>query len=550
MAPRPATQLALTISTALASACGGGEAPAPRVRATTQPASATPPRPVAVDDDAPVSARTVALTLHLAAARRGLIGLHRLGDGEIAFSGGLLLARVRSGTSEVAQDPAWLAGLPSADPAQGWSIHALGGHGDHLWLTLARPDEYSALRWAPGGWVPVEVEPGHYYADYTTWPDGHAIALRLGSGPPRLDLLDETGPRPATSRFEAPGLVAAARPTALAALASGELFAGLAAEPGRFAAVLRWGPDLAQGHLAPLPTFESRAPRQIAVLVEGPAHDVLIGDTVEMGERQIPYVARFDGTSWRLLDPPPIEGTVVSLVEGAGPVIWAIIRSAGEAGPSNSLWRLQASSDWDAWERVELAPVRLGPAADPWWWDSTALRWRHDVGASEEPLNPAPLRVGLDAAGDLWVLARLLHEDGSSAERHAVLRSREVTGPRSLLSDPQVLAAQQDLAPPRPHRTGDLACPQVFVQLYTPTVDTPEVGTPELLAALAEGPLATALLGEVTSRGARRVGLLLSASEADAARPAIAALASRLKLKTSATCGHPPLVRGFRARDE
>lgn len=550
MEPRPTTQLALTIAVALTSACGPADAPAPRVRETTQPAVATPARPPAVDDDAPVSVRTVALTLHLAGARRGPIGLHRLGDGEIAFSGGLLLGRVHAGTSEVAQDPAWLVGMPSADPALGWSVHALGGRGDHLWLTLARGDEYSALRWTPSGWTPVEVEPDHYYADYTTWPDGHAFALRLGSGPPRLDALGESGPRPATARFEAPGLVAAPRPTALAALASGELFAGLAAEPGRFAAVLRWGPDEAQGNLAPLPTFESRAPRQVAVLVEGPAHDVLIGDSVEISERQIPYVARFDGTSWRLLDPPPVEGAVVSLVEGAGPVIWAVIRGAGEAGPSDSLWRLHASGDWDAWERIELAPIKLGPAADPWSWDPAAQRWRHDAGTGDEPLSPAPLRVGLDAAGDLWVLARLLREDGSATERHALLRSREVTGPRALLSDAQVLAAQQDLAPPRPYRAGDAACPQVFVQLYTPTVDTPEVGTPELHAALAEGPLATALLGEVSSRGARRVGLLLSASEADAARPAIAALASRLKLKTSATCGHPPLIRGLRAREE
>lgn len=549
---RGPAKIALGASTVLALACADPELPTSKRGATVQPVQPAPARPPVIDEDAPEPARTVRVPLHLAAARRGPIKLHRLGDGELALSGGLLLARVRAGTNEVAQEPGWLAGLPAAEPAEGWRVHALGGRGEVLWLTLARGEaEFAGYRLRPGGWVPVEAEPGAYYADYTTWPEGHAIALSLGAGPPRLDVLDEEGARRAEPRFEAAGLVSTPRPTALAGLSSGELFAGLAADGGRFAGVLRWGPGEAQGHLAPLPNYESRAPRQVTVLVEGPGHDVLIGDSVEIDDRQVPYIGRFDGTTWRLLDPPPTEGAVTSLVEGAGPVIWAVVRGAGkEPGLADSLWRLPASGDWDLWERVEMAPLRLGPAAGEWSWDAAAQRWDHEgPAAGEAVFTPVPTAIGLDAGGELWVTARLLQADGTPTERHVALRSREVTGARMLLDDGQVLAAQQDLAPRRAYRAGDAACPQVFVLLHAVTVDSQEIAAPDLQAALAEGPLATALLGEVLSRGTRQVGLLLSASEADAARGAIAGLASRFKFKTSATCGHPPLLRGFRARE-
>src|SRR5690606_26867532 len=111
--------------------------------------------------------------------------------------------------------------------------------------------------------------------------------------------------------------------------------------------MLRWGPTDEAAIFAPLPALESRAPKEVTALAESGGHDVLIGGGVDIDEEVVPYVARFDGTTWRLLDPPPARGSVVALAEGEGPTIWAVV---DEAGPKNSLWRLHAPSDWDMWE--------------------------------------------------------------------------------------------------------------------------------------------------------------------------------------------------------
>ncbi len=556
--PRPApTALHILLAVLCgAVACGGHALPADKGPAAGKAAERRqePARaPGHVDDHHPTPARSIAVTMHPVATRRGAIGLHRLSDGEIALSGGLLLARGRDGA--LAQDGSWLAGLPSAEPAVGWRIHALGGRGDNLWLTVSRPTDDApelAVRRRKGGawvtWEPGPEDPGARLVDYTVWPEGQGIALALRpGGPPRLDVIDEDGARISSLRFEAAGLTGAPRPTALAGLGSGELFVALAADEGRMAGLLRWGPRESTPGFAPLPGIGSRVPRQVAVLVEGDGHEVLIGDSVEIDERETPYIARFDGTLWRVLDPPPAEGAVASLVESAGPVIWAVIRAPTGSSASDSLWRLQAGGDWDAWERVELSPVALpAEAAGGFAWDEATGTFAASPETAAGEYVPLPAVITRDAAGELWLVAQLALPDGSPAGRWVVLRTRPADSTLVLLDDAQVFAAQQDLLPRRAPRAGDATCPKVYVQLNTVPEDSSEPFAPELRAALTERPVAGALLGEVRSQGHRQVGLLLSLVDYEASKAAITALGTKLKLKPKASCGHPPLVRGWR----
>lgn len=519
--------------------------------ATHAAARPEPVRRAEPDEEVPAAARAITIELHRVATRRGPIALHRLSDGEIVLSGGLGLAHKRAG-AELVQETGWLAGLAPAEPGAGWRVRALGGRGDDLWLTATREGAEPAsavYRWRGEAWVRHEAdEPGASYADYTTWPEGHAIALRVGPGEEiGLAVLDSDGARPARQRLEAGGLAAPPRPTKIAGLASGELFAAVPAGSGSVSGLLRWGPGEQAAIFAPLPALESKAPRQLAALVEGAGAEVLVGGGVEIDDEQVPYVARFDGTSWRLLDPPPARGTVVSLVEGAGPTIWAIV---DEAGPADSLWRLYAPSGWDMWERVELAPLALAEdAAGAWFWDEAAAAWASGPAGPEAAAaayTPSPAALGLDVAGELWVSAQLLLPDGTASPRWAALRTGPAAAPLALLDDGQVHAAQRDLSPRRGPRAGDPSCSEVYVQLYTVSEDSSEVGTPELRAALT-GPLAPLLIGEVRSQGERQVGFLLSASEYEAHRGAIAGLAGKLHYKSRASCGHPPLLRGYRA---
>jgi hypothetical protein len=558
MRPRhPDARCALTPLLIVLGTCACDSRPPAAVQKEMVPAKAVarpePPRKADPEEDAPKAARTIAVELHRVATRHGQIKLHRLSDGEIVLSGGLGLARGRAG-EELVQKTDWLAGLAPAEPGANWRVRALGGRGDDLWLTAVRDGEPATLavyRRRGDGWAvhePVDGAEAHY-ADYTVWPEGQAIALRLGPGDEvGLTVLDDDGARPAPLRLEAAGLAGAPRPTKIAGLASGELFAAVPAGPGPVTGLLRWGPGEQSAFFAPLPALESRAPRQVTALVEGAAHEVLVGDGVEIDEELVPYVARFDGTSWRLLDPPPTRGTVIALAEGAGPTIWAIV---DEEGPADSLWRLHAPSDWDIWERVELAPLTLAEdAAGTWFWDQAAGGWASGPAGPEAAAiayTPSPTALGLDPAAQLWISARLLLSDGTATSRWAVLRTSPApAAPLALLDDGQIYAAQQDLGARRAPRAGDPTCSQVYVQLYTVFEDSPEVGTPELRAALT-GPLAPLLLGEVRSQGERQVGLLLSAGEYETHRSAIAGLASKLRFKSRASCGHPPLLRGHRA---
>jgi hypothetical protein len=494
--------------------------------------------------------RTVKVDVQPVATRRGPIALHRLGDGEVVLTGGVMLVRAGA-DGNLAQETGWLSGLHAAEPGAGWGVHALGGRDDDLWVTVARDGAdpaHRVYRRRENTWTVHEPDPdapGAYYMDYATWPEGHAIALRSdGGGRAALVVLDDEGARPARPRLEVAGLQATPRPTRLAGLASGELFASVAAGPadagglpGLQSGMLRWGPADTAGIFAPLPGLESRAPKQVSTLVES-GGQVLIGDGVEIDDEWVPYVAGFDGTSWRLLDPPPARGSVVSLVETPEPALFAVV---DEAGPADSLWRIHAG-DWDVWERVELPSVQV---AETWFWDQEAGAWSSEP-APVAGLVPSPRAIGRDGAGSMWISARLLLADGTASPHHAVLRSGPAAAPLALFDDGQIHAAQLDLLPRRSPRAGDETCPQVYVHLYTVSEDSPEVGTPELRTALA-GPLGSLLLGEVRSQGERQVGLLLAADDYETHKATIAGVAGKLRYRSRATCGHPPLLRGWRA---
>jgi hypothetical protein len=541
--PRRARQT-LLVAVALG-ACDSHAPPPSKGAPAPTAARPAPPKAAPVEDDGLATVRNVAVTLHHAATRRGPIALHRLSDGEIVATGGVTLARVGA-DGDLTQETSWLAGLAHVDPAVGAEVYALGGQDDALWLTVRRGGDepsFRVYRWRERAWAPHEPDPeapGSYYADYTTWPNGHAIALRVGpQGERALVVLDDDGARLGRPKLEVAGLAASPRPSTIAGLATGELFAAVSAAEGLSSpGVLRWGPDDGAGLFAPLPGLESRAPRQIAALVES-GGQVLIGDGVEIDEAMVPYVARFDGTSWRLLDPPPARGSVVALAEGAD-LTWVVV---DEDGPKDSLWRIHSGGDWDMWERVELAAVQ--PSAGAWFWDAEAATWAAEP-AAPSAYAPSPRGLALDASGELWVSAQLLLADGTPSPYYALLRSGEDTTPLALPDDGQILAAQQDLQPRRSPRAGDPTCPQVYVQLYTVAEEGPEVGTAELREAMT-GPLAPLLLGEVRSQGERQVGLLLTASEYEVHKAAIAGLASKLRYRTRASCGHPPLLRGWRA---
>ncbi|MDC0717907.1 hypothetical protein [Nannocystis bainbridge] len=547
--PRPA-RTALLVALAL-SACDT-HAPAPVKTAAPTKSPTVGTKPDAALDDEPIGPRTIKVELQPVATRRGPIGLHRLGDGEVVLTGGVLLARAAS-DNNLAQETSWLHGLQAAEPEASWQVRAIGGRDDDLWLTVARTGAdpaHRVYRRRENSWAPHEPDPsapGAYYMDYATWPDGDAIALLAGGdGAPSLVVLDDDGARPARPRLEVASLREAPRPSRVAGLPSGELFASVAASPadagglpGMLSGMMRWGPSDTTGIFAPLPGLESRAPKQVATLVES-GGQVLVGDGVEIGEEMVPYVARFDGTSWHLLDPPPVRGSVVSLVETPEPAIFAVV---DESGPADSLWRIHAGGDWDTWERVELAPVQL---ASSWFWDQTAGTWASDP-APASAMTPSPRAIGRDDAGSLWVNANLLLADGTASPYHAVLRSGPAaTAPLALYDDGQIHAAQQDLLPRRSPRAGDETCSQVYVQLYTVAEDSPEVGAPELRTALAGG-LGSLLLGEVRSQGERQVGLLLAADDYEAHKAAIAGVAGKLRYRSRASCGHPPLLRGWRA---
>lgn len=418
--PRTAAWFVYFLLGAALGACEGhGAAPGKASDGARPPERPERAAPTRDDDDGPTAARTVEVTLHRVAGRRGPIALHRLSDGEVALTGGLLLARASE--AGLAQRTGWVAGLPVASPDKGWQVDALGGRGEDLWLTAGRADgggrERAVFRWRPGGWqalLPAEGEPNFYYADYTTWPGAHAIALRIAGEAARLDALDDDGARPAGPKFEAAGLTGTPRPTAIAGLVSGELFAGLTTAEAGIAGVLRWGPGAATGLFAPLPALESRAPHQVAVLVEASGHEVLIGGEVEIDDAPTPYIARFDGTVWRLIDPPPTSGRVVSLAEGPGPAIWAVVRGVGKDDAlEDNLWRLQAVGDWDAWERAALQPVKLGEDGGAWFWDEASGGWAAESIAADAAHPLAPAAVAVDASGDLWVTAQLLGNHGT-----------------------------------------------------------------------------------------------------------------------------------------
>lgn len=555
--PQPIPRHArLTLLAIVALSACDSHAPTATKGAAATPAAtvAAPAKADAPADDGPLAARTVAGEFHPVAIRRGPISLHRLSDGEIVAAGGVMLARAAA-EGDLVQETDWLSGLDPAEPGAGWRVRAIGGRDDDLWLTTTREGDdpaHRVYRRRENTWSAHEPDadaPGSYYADYATWPEGHAMALRVDAkgGGAALVVLDDEGPRPGRLRFEVAGLSETPRPSRVAGLAGGELFASVgaapeAATPGLGSGVLRWGPDDTTGIFAPLPALESRAPRQVSALVES-GGQVLIGDGVEIGDELVPYVARFDGTSWRLLDPPPVRGSVVALAETGEPMIWAVV---DEAGPGDSLWRIHAGGDWDMWERVELAPVQLAAAeASAWFWDAEAGAWATEAAAATA-YRPSPRSLALDAAGTMWVSAQLLLADGTASPRHVALRTTAAAAPLALYDDGQVHAAQLDLLPRRGPRAGDATCPQVYVHLYTVSEASPDVGTPELRAALT-GPLAPLLLGEVRSQGERQVGLLLAAADYEAHKTAISGVAGKLRYRSRASCGHPPLLRGWRA---
>src|SRR5690606_13576462 len=147
------------------------------------------------------TARTVAVALHHAATRRGPITLHRLGDGEIVAAGGVMLARAGA-DGNLTQETSYLAGLEPVGPAAKLRVHALGGRDDDLWLTTVRGVEepvHRVYHWREDTWTRHEPDadaPGSYYTDYTTWPVGHAIALRVAPGGERaLVVLEDEGAR-------------------------------------------------------------------------------------------------------------------------------------------------------------------------------------------------------------------------------------------------------------------------------------------------------------------------------------------------------------------
>jgi hypothetical protein len=137
--------------------------------------------------------------------------------------------------------------------------------------------------------------------------------------------------------------------------------------------VEHYEPGQTHGRLDRLPPLsEEWAPYAQAIDARAP-DDVVVAGYVETrrqdSEVSLPYVARYDGKRWSLVQPPPTRSLPIGLARTSDGTLW-IATSTNKYGRSEHNKRFASSSDlWrkplaGAWERVAALPHVFDVAAD------------------------------------------------------------------------------------------------------------------------------------------------------------------------------------------
>ena len=264
-----------------------------------------------------------------------------------------LLEGLHPGTT---QFPRVIGSLPNA----AWAVET---------SYMERTSRTTLSRWTGSEWVgagpPLQ---GKNLVALSGWSNGRTLALVSDEYEKQLFFTQLAGPKGAPvpqlpyAKLSDYGCVHGIQPSAMSALPSGEVFlAGKLCKAGgdegtqqKGYAVLRWGAGQAQGKTMILPKLSEKeaAEAQISSLVASAPDDVLVAgmrilDVPDGQDQQVePYLARFDGQTWRTLSAPPIE-RIDELQRAPDGKLWAV--------GNGKLWVTRGpASETVAWQSVPV----------------------------------------------------------------------------------------------------------------------------------------------------------------------------------------------------
>lgn len=404
---------------------------------------------------------------------------------------------------------------------------------DSLWMTtLSWPARSqwttTLLRWRDA-WQPVTAEPGPTsYDDLAVpWSNGRWLSLR-GPGSAAysigycfFDFIVVEGPKPDVMPQDRTGtsdnsrVCSRLRPIlgGLRALPTGEIFLiGTANDAG---AVERWKPGQEEGTVDVLPGGGIIIPTSIHVRA---ANDVLVGGRIEKGGKRFPYLAHFDGETWKVEDVPG-EISIISVA----------------ATNEGDTWIAESTFDF----RGAALYVRFsGHQGEVYHRPRGGVFQRVPFPSGVSPkIQPSQI---VAHGGQIWVEAAL---DSQDAEKDGPRAFLFRTRPLESVLDFATLSAKGQLLP------GDLRpatpdCDKVFVVLYTLAEDAPpDFDFPATRKALAGHPEFEGARFVETDDGQRRYfGAFVKNLEMGDALTGVIRK-SMPTARPQVLCGDPPRVR-------
>ena len=237
---------------------------------------------------------------------------------------------------------------------------------------MDRTSRTTLSHWTGSEWVGAgPALQGKNLVALSGWSNGRTLALVSSEYEKQLFFTQLAGPKGAQvpqlpyAKQSDYGCVHGIQPSAMSALPSGEVFlAGQLCQAGgdegtlqKGFAVLRWGAGQTQGKATILPKLSAKeaSEAQISSLVASAPDDVIVAGmhilNVPDGQDQHvePYIARFDGRTWRTLSAPPIE-RIDELQRAPDGKLWAL--------GNGELWVSQGSaSETVGWQSVPVPLV-------------------------------------------------------------------------------------------------------------------------------------------------------------------------------------------------
>ena len=268
---------------------------------------------------------------------------------------------------QVTIDPALLEGL---HPARSQFPRVFGSMPDAAWaleVSYAERTSRSTLsRWTGSEWVNADaLLKAKNVIGISAWTGGRTLALVADDYSNQLGFVQLAGARGLTlpqlkrTAHNGDGCVHGIQPTAMSALASGEVFlAGALCSiseadgvQNHGVVVERWQAGHALGKVLVLPGLaeQEASSAELTQIVAASGSDVFVAGVREpkspAGDEthEQAYVAHFDGQAWQALPAPPVE-RIEELQRSAEGTLWAL--------SSGDLWTTRIGLA--SWERVAL----------------------------------------------------------------------------------------------------------------------------------------------------------------------------------------------------